>query len=121
MRLTAILLGLVAFLAIVVANLAALGPSGALSIIYILFAALFATALVNIVRGKTYPTGKPPSKVPTKKWLFVASLLNVLGGLSAFVVYWVTKDHLVAATALMVCASLSLLSVILAGGKIESP
>lgn len=121
MSFTAILLGLVAFLAIVVAILAALGPSGALSIIYILFAALFATALINIVRGKTYPTEKPPSKVPTQKWLFVASLLNVLGGLSAFIVYWVTKDHLVAARALMVFASLSLLLVILSGGKIESP
>ena len=120
MRFSAVLLGLVALLAIVVAILATLGPSGSLSIVYILFAALFATALINIVRGKTYPTGKPPSKVPTKKWLFVASLLNVLGGLSAFVVYWVTKDHLVAARALMVFLSLSLLLVILAGGKIES-
>lgn len=121
MRLTAILLGLVALLAIVVAILAALGPSGALSIIYILFAALFTTALINIVRGKTYPTGKSPSKVPTKKWLFVASLLNVLGGLSAFIVYWVTKDHFMGAKALMVFASLSLLLIILVGGKIESP
>lgn len=120
MRFTAILVGLVAFLTIVVAILAAVGPSGALSIIYILFAALFATALINIVGGKTFRTGKPPSKVPSKKWLFVASLLNFLGGLSAFIVYWVTKDHLVAAKALMAFASLSLLLIIFAGGKIES-
>ena len=121
MRFTAILLGLVAFLAIVVAILASLGPSGALSIIYILFAALFAAILIVNAKGKPDPTGNPPSKLPTKKWRVIISILNVLGGLIAFVTYWATKDHLVAARALMVFAGLSLLMVIWSGGKIESP
>ena len=119
MKITAALFAMVAFLVIVVGILAVIGPSAGLSIIYILFAALFSTALINIIRGKTYTT-ETSSKRPAKKWLFVIALINLLGGVVAFIVYWITKSHLAAVRALTIFASLSLLLFIFSGGRIES-
>lgn len=120
MRLVAVLFSLVIFLAAVVGFLAVIGPSGMFSIAYLLFASIFALALINIIRGRTYAKNPMP-KTPSKKLLFLASLLNVLGGTAAFGVYWLVKDHLISAKVLTAFASLSLLVVILTGGKIAQP
>jgi archaellum biogenesis protein FlaJ (TadC family) len=120
MKITAALFVMVAFLVIVVGILAVIGPSAGLSIIYILFAALFATALINIIRGKTYITKTTSPKRPAKKWIFVIALINFLGGVVAFIVYWITKNHLAAVRTLTIFTSLSLLLFIFSGGRIES-
>ena len=121
MRFIAVLFSLVIFLAAVVGFLAVIGPAGMFSIAYLLFASVFALALINIIRGKTYPAKKPAPKLPSKKWLFMVSLLNVLGGIAAFGVYWLVKDHLISARVLTVFATLSLLVLILSGGRIAQP
>ena len=118
MRFGLVLLSLVRFLAAVVGFLAVIGPSGMFSIAYLLFAFIFAIALINIIRGKTYQTDNKIPKHPSNKWLFAVSLLNVIGGIVAFGVYWLVRDHLVSAKVLTMIASLSLLVLILSGGKI---
>lgn len=121
MRFVVVIFYLVMFLVTVVGFLAVIGPSGMFSIAYLLFASVFALALINIIRGKTYAAKKPTPKIPSKKWLFLASLLNVLGGVAAFGVYWLVRDHLVSAKVLTAFASLSLLVLIISGGKIAQP
>ena len=117
-KFTVVFLSLAVFLAAVVGILAVIGPSGALSIIYLLFSVVFATGLFNLIKGKTYPAGTPLPKRPAKKWIFLATLLNSVGGVVAFSIYWLVRDHLVSATVLSVFVSLALLVLILSGSRI---
>jgi VIT1/CCC1 family predicted Fe2+/Mn2+ transporter len=54
------------------------------------------------------------------KWLFATALLCALGGVVAFIAYWLTKDHHASIKILSVFTSLALLLLIFSGGKVES-
>jgi hypothetical protein len=119
MRFTVVLFVLVAFISIVVGVLI-VAPIEAMSIAYVLYAFLFSIPLVNILRGKTYATSNNSAKLVSNRWIFAAALLCALGGVFAFVAYWLTKDHRASIKILTVFTSLALLLLIFAGGKIES-
>ena len=118
MRFTIVLFAAVLFLALVVGILAILGPSGWLSFGYLFPTAVFTQILITTIRNEPNTDSPPSLKRPPKALMIVVSLINIAGGIVAFIAYWATKDHLSAARVLLVFASISLLVFQFSGGNI---